>query len=149
MRTDNTKSTDEMLIGEMIESWITALRARDVDALMSHYAPDVLFYDLSPPLAQNGTEAYRRSWQQWLPTFIGPIGFEMRNLRITTGDDVAFSTSLNRLSGTRTSGEKADFWLRATVCYRKVSGKWLVAHEHVSVPFYRDGTLKAAVNLKP
>lgn len=149
MKTDSAKTNDEAQIGDLIESWTKALRAKNIDALMSHYTPDVLLYDLAPPLVHRGAEVYRKSWEQWLPTFQGPVGYEIRNLRITTGDDVAFSTSLNRLSGLRTSGEQTDVWVRATVCYRKVDGKWLVTHEHVSVPFYMDGSLKAAVDLRP
>src|ERR671914_998089 len=66
------------------------------------------------------------------------IGYEIRDLSITTGDDVAFSHSLNRISGTRTNGEETDVWVRATVGFRKIDGKWRVAHEHVSVPFHMD-----------
>jgi ketosteroid isomerase-like protein len=73
----------------------------------------------------------------------------MRDLSITAGDDVAFCRSLNRISGTRTDGEQTDVWGRATVCYRKIDGKWMVTHEHVSVPFYMDDSNKAAVDLKP
>jgi ketosteroid isomerase-like protein len=36
-----------------------------------------------------------------------------------------------------------------TACYRKIKGKWLITHEHVSVPFYMDGSYRAAVDLKP
>jgi ketosteroid isomerase-like protein len=35
------------------------------------------------------------------------------------------------------------------VGWRKREGEWLVTHEHVSVPFYMDGSLRAAVDLKP
>jgi ketosteroid isomerase-like protein len=84
-----------------------------------------------------------------LPTFQGPVGYEIHNLSIMTGDEVAFSTSLNRISGTRTNGEQTDVCVRATVCYIKNNGKWMVTHEHVSVPFYMDGSYKAAVDLKP
>ena len=48
---------------------------------------------------------------------------------------MAFSHSLNRVSATTTDGEKLDMWWRATVCYRKIDGKWMVTHEHASVPF--------------
>ena len=91
----------------------------------------------------------RRNWEDWFPTFQGPVGYEMRDLNITTGDDVAFCHSLNRISGTRTNGERTDVWVRATICYRRIDGKWMVMHEHVSVPFYMDGSFKAAVDLKP
>jgi hypothetical protein len=39
--------------------------------------------------------------------------------------------------------------VRVTACYRKIDDKWMVAHEHISVPFYMDGTGRAAVDLKP
>jgi ketosteroid isomerase-like protein len=26
-------------------------------------------------------------------------------------------------------------WWRATVCYRKLDGQWMITHEHASVPF--------------
>jgi hypothetical protein len=29
------------------------------------------------------------------------------------------------------------------------AGRWMVTHEHVSVPIYMDGSVKAAVDLKP
>lgn len=62
---------------------------------------------------------------------------------------MAFSYSLNRLTGKRTTGEEVDVWVRATVCFRKIDGQWKVAHEHVSVPFYMDGSFRAAVDLTP
>jgi ketosteroid isomerase-like protein len=46
-------------------------------------------------------------------------------------------------------GEKVDMWLRETLCFRKIDGKWKITHEHESVPFYMDGSFKAAVDLKP
>ena len=58
------------------------------------------------------------------------------------------ANSLNRLSGTMKNGQKNDRWLRWTACYRKTNGKWLIVHEHVSVPAdVRNG--KAMLDLKP
>ena len=148
MTIETSRAGNEAQIRERIEGWAKALRAKDVDAVMSYYTRDVLSFDLAPPLLQKG-DAVRRGWEEWFPTFRGPIGYEIRDLSITVGDDVAFSHSLNRISGTRTGGEDADVWVRATVCYRKTDGKWMVAHEHVSVPFYMDGSNRAAVDLKP
>ena len=116
---------------------------------MANYAPDMLLFDLAPPLQYKGAEAYRKNWEEWLPTFQGPVGFDRREVSITTGDDVAFCHCLNRITGKRTDGTEPDVWVRATICYRKIDGKWMVTHEHVSVPFYMDGTYRAAVDLKP
>jgi ketosteroid isomerase-like protein len=40
-------------------------------------------------------------------------------------------------------------WFRHTLGFRKIRGKWKIPHEHESVPFYMDGSFKAAVDLKP
>jgi ketosteroid isomerase-like protein len=72
-----------------------------------------------------------------------------RDLSITADGDVAFCRSLNRISGTRTDGEETDVWVRATVGLRRIDGSWQVTHEHSSLPFYRDGSYRAAVDLVP
>jgi len=139
----------EAVIRGLIEQRAQAVRAKDVDAVMSHYAPDLVSFDLAPPLELRGPAANRRSWADWFPTFRGPVGYEIRELSVTTGDDVAFCHSLNRISGARTDGTSTDVWVRATVCYRRIDGKWLITHEHTSVPFYMEPPFKAAIDLEP
>ena len=148
MATANKQSGDEAQIRRRIEEWAKALRAKDLDGVMSHYAKDIVVFDLAPPLQHRG-DAVRKGLAEWFPTFQGPIGFEMRDLTVTAGGDVAFSRSLNRISGKRTSGETTDVWVRSTVCFRKIDGEWKVVHEHASVPFYMDGSFRASVDLKP
>ena len=80
--------------------------------------------------------------------FQDPIDIETRSLSVTTGDDLAFSYQLLRLYATRTNGQKSDYWERLTFCFRKIDGKWLITHEHVSVPVnFESG--KAVLDLKP
>jgi hypothetical protein len=95
------------------------------------------------------TPAWSGRAEKWFLSFQGSIGYEIRDLSITTGDDVAFSRSLNRISGRRTNGEQTDVWVRATVCFRKIAGKWKVVPEHVSVPFYMEPPYRASLDLKP
>jgi uncharacterized protein (TIGR02246 family) len=147
--TEEDKRADKIKIRHLINGWAKALRAKDVDKVMLHYAPDILLFDIAPPLQYKGAEAYRKNWEEWFASWRGPIGYEIRGLSVTVGDGVAFSHSLNRIYGARTNGEKTDVWVRVTACRRKINGKWLITHEHVSVPFYMDGSYKAAVDLKP
>ena len=117
---------------------------------MSHYAADNVMFVMAPPLQYTpGNSPGKQGVEEWFATWDGPLGYEIRDLKITASDDVAFSHSLNRMSGTKTDGEKVDMWLRATLCFRKIGGQWKIAHEHESVPFYMDGSYKAAVDLKP
>ena len=143
-----SRNTEEAGIRECIESWTKALYAKDVDGVMSHYTPDILAFDLAPPLQHSAAE-YRRGFAEWFKTWDGPIACEVRDLHIRVGGDVAWTRSLNHLSGKRTDGDKTDIWIRATLCFEKVGGRWLAAHEHLSVPFYMDGSYRAAVDLRP
>ena len=146
---DKTRTTDEAQIRRLIDDWAKALHAKDVDAIMACYAPDVLVFDLAPPLRHAGADLHRTNFAEWFKTFRGPIGSQMRDLHIAAGDDVAFCHGLNHIGGERTSGERTDLWVRVTVCCRKIDGRWKVAHEHVSVPFHMDGSFRAAVDLAP
>src|SRR4051812_10501216 len=100
--------TSEAVIRALIESWTEAVRAKDTDKLMGYYAPDVVAFDLLPPLQFAGAAHYRQSWADWFVSWQGLIGYEMRDLTITAGDEIAFSRSLNHISGTRTDGETTD-----------------------------------------
>ena len=149
MAVKNSKANDQARIRQLLDNWVEALHSKNVDAVMSHYAPDIVAFDLAPPLQYKGADIYRQNLEAWFPTFRGPIGYEIRNLSIAASDDVAFCHSFNRITGTRTDTEKTDVWVRATFCCRKIDGTWKIVHEHQSVPFYMDGTYRAAVDLTP
>ncbi|ASC71927.1 hypothetical protein XM38_028810 [Halomicronema hongdechloris C2206] len=61
MTIGNRNRAEEVQIRQRINTWIAALRAKDVDALMAHYAPSLLLYDLDPPLVHHGADPYRTS----------------------------------------------------------------------------------------
>jgi uncharacterized protein (TIGR02246 family) len=149
MATKKNKTIDEAQVRQLIDGWAKALRAKDIHGVISHYAPEILVFDIAPPLLYKGVNTYRKNFEEWFATWQGPIGYEIRDPTITVGVDVAFSHSLNRIYGKRTNGEDTDVWVRVTAGFRKIDGNWLITHEHVSVPFYMDGSDKAAVDLKP
>ena len=62
--------------------------------------------------------------------------------------DVAFAHSLNRLSGTLKNGNRSGFWVRATYCFRKIDGNWLIVHHQASVPLDVESG-RALLNLEP
>jgi len=76
------------------------------------------------------------------------IGLEIRDLNITVGDAVAFSHCLNHVSAITRAGGKLDMWWRETACYRKLEDKWLITHQHSSVPFDAESG-QASLNLRP
>jgi len=141
-------TTTERQLRDQIEHYSRALSAKDLDAVMAHYVDDARTFDLAPPLEHRG-DAIRQGLAAWFPTWDGPIGHEMRDLVVTAGDDVGFAHGLAHMTGARTDGTTSDVWFRLTVCFRKVDGAWKVVHEHTSVPFYMDGSVRAAIDLEP
>ena len=148
MTVEDNKNNDEAAIKRAIERFVEALRARDIDGVMSIYAPELVAFDLVPPLQYVGADTYRNHWLEGWAMFQGAMGYEVADLEITVGDDVAFTRSFNRSSATLKTGQKAEFWLRWTTCWRKINGKWLMVHMHASVPF-DVATGRAVFDLKP
>jgi ketosteroid isomerase-like protein len=142
-------TTDEAQIRAIIEDYGEGLRNKDADRCVSHYADNIVQFDLAPPLQNRGKETARKNLAEWFKTFDGPIGVEITGLEIAAGAGAAFAYCLNHISGTNTRGEKNEHWVRISIGFEKTEGKWLVTHEHVSVPFYMDGSFRAALDLKP
>jgi ketosteroid isomerase-like protein len=160
------QSEGEAQIRELLADQVAAMRSKDAERLVSRYAPEIVQFTLAPPLRHTGAEVLDPSGvRSWLEGFEGPMDFEIRDLRVTVGEDVAFCHSLNRLSATprgyvpaenersaaAADGEwyAFDMWFRATVCLQKQDGTWKITHEHTSTPFYMDGSFKAATDLQP
>lgn len=131
----------------MLQQWAGALRTKDIAGVLAHHAPRVEHFALAPPL--EATAEPRQALQQWFASFAGEIGYEIRDQQITAGEDVAFCHSLNRVSGKTADGQELDMWFRQTLGLRKSDGEWMITHEHESVPFYMDGSARAAVDLQP
>ena len=148
MDTDNSMAADEDQIRALIDNRVKAVRAKDINGAMSSSAPGILSFDVINPLQYTGLDALKKRMEDWFSMFQGPIGHEICDLNITTSDDVAFSHGLNRVIGTKTDGKKIEMYWRATVCYRKIDGQWMVTHEHNSVPFDPKSG-RASLDLKP
>lgn len=140
---------DETQIRELLAEHSTAMWERDAERLVARYAPEIVKYDLAPPL-RNSAPKDAGAVAKWFAGFDGPIEYEIRDLEVTIGGDVAFCHSLDRMSARPLGApDKFDLWTRVTVGLRKVDGSWLITHEHTSTPFYMDGSFKAAVDLIP
>jgi ketosteroid isomerase-like protein len=58
-------------ISELFDGWRQAIRAKDIDGSLSHYAPSVLAFDLIEPLRYEGLDAVRRRPDDWFSSFEG------------------------------------------------------------------------------
>ena len=137
-------------IREVIEAKAALLETGDVKAMTRYYAPQVVEFSLAPPLASLADGTDPAPTEQWIGTFVAPPKRTVTRLEITADGDVAFATSVDSLTATpRGMTEPFTMWYRVTLGLRRIDGKWLVTHEHSSVPFYMDGSFRAAVDLQP
>lgn len=144
-------TSEQSELSALLERRVEACRAKDIDRLMSLYSPNIVYFDIVPPLRFTGVEAVRRNFERWFAEYDGPIGLETRDLNIATSGDAGFAHMLHLDKGNAhlaEKGPKPDMWLRATVCCQRSSSKWLITHEHISLPVdFRSG--KVLVDLVP
>jgi ketosteroid isomerase-like protein len=143
-----SRANEEAEIRRRIDNHVQVLCRMDHEAVTAIYAPEIVSFDLEPPLMYAGLEAKRNRWMEVFAQFQPPLGYEIRDFTLTVADDLAFGHSLNRLTGRLKSGQKTAVWVRWTVCFRKIDGSWLIAHEQVSVPIdFASG--RALLDLEP
>jgi uncharacterized protein (TIGR02246 family) len=134
MRVPDTRPSPQSEVRALLESWSGAARTKDIDGLMSLYAPDIVYFDAVPPLQFTGTTEIRRNFLRWFDGWQSSIGLEIGDVNILVSGNIAIAYTLVRASGTLKDGSDVDYWVRATVCCRRSNDHWLIAHEHISVP---------------
>lgn len=127
------ESPDEAEIRQLIDRLVDAIRAMDLDGLRACFAADMVSFDVGPPLQHVGVEAKLNNWREAFAVLQPPLSYEICDLRITVGQDVAFAHGINRLSATF-NGNRFGPWVRWTAGFRKIDGRWLIVHDQVSVP---------------
>ena len=143
-----TPAEAESEIRAIMKARVEAVHAKDAARLVAHHAPDVVAYDLLEPLQYDGVTGVRERAQQWFDGYDGPMSYEIGDLTVAAGYDVAFCWGLHHVAGTTRTGQKIDMWWRATQGFRRIDGNWRIVHEHGSIPFdMKSG--KVSFDLKP
>ena len=134
MSASSNSTTDEAVICELVENWARAVRAKDLDGILANHSTDILMFDVPPPVQSRGIEAYRETWDLFFSWSDDPVVFDIKDIDITAGTDVAFVAALMRCAGTEKDGERIELEFRLTIGLRKIGGQWMVLHEHHSIP---------------
>jgi ketosteroid isomerase-like protein len=139
---------DEVEIRAIVDSIYKAHHDKNAAAIAAAYESNAAVFNLAPPLTHEGVNVEEK--QRWLDSWSTAIELEARDAEITISGDLAVWHGFLRLTGTKKGPEgKVDFWMRETLCFARQAGGWRIAHEHTSVPFYMDSTLRPAFDLKP
>lgn len=125
--------SDEQQIRDLITRWAHAVHHGELATVLADHDPDIVMFDVPPPeRGVRGIDAYRDTWPGFFQWQASGAVFEIESLEVSAGTDVAFAFALLRC------GTPADFErdpeqrLRLTIGLRKVSGRWVVTHEHHS-----------------
>jgi uncharacterized protein (TIGR02246 family) len=120
-------------IRELITRWAEAVHTGDLDAVVAEHDPDIVLFDVPPPYnGLRGIEQYRDSWPPFFEWLSSGAIFEIVELSVTAGDDVAFAHALLRCGKPEEIAANPDNRLRLTIGLRKRDGRWVVTHEHHS-----------------
>ena len=125
---------DEAAIRKLVEDWASSVRRRDLSGILRDHSPSILMFDVPPPLQSKGIEAYRKTWETFFSWSRDPTVFDISEMSVTAGSDVAFVAAVMRCAGTEANGVEIELDFRLTIGLRKVDGHWVVMHEHHSIP---------------
>src|SRR5262245_23206855 len=114
------RAIDEADIRRQLDKLVRAIRAMDLESAMSIYASDIVSFDIVAPLRHVGWQAKRKQWLEAFAVYRDPLGYEIHDLQVTVGGDVAFAHSLNRLRGTLRNGSRNECWIRSTACLERI-----------------------------
>jgi uncharacterized protein (TIGR02246 family) len=124
---------DDAAIRQLIERWAAAVHAGNLPVVLDAHADDLVMFDVPPPHdGVRGMDAYRETWPPFFEWQRHGASFEITELDVTAGDDVAFAWALLRCGTADEFAQEPDRRLRLTIGLRKEAGRWKVTHEHHS-----------------
>jgi ketosteroid isomerase-like protein len=127
-------SEDTEAIRMLIERWAQAVCEHDYRGILVDHDPDIVMFDVPPPMRSRGIDAYRRTWDLFFTVHRPSDAFDILEIEVTAGRDVAFAVAMMRCGGPSGGRDSYPLDFRLTVGLRKVGGRWRVVHEHHSVP---------------
>lgn len=127
------RMSDEATIRKLITDWAAAVHTGDLDSVLADHDSDIVMFDVPPPYrGVRGMDEYRGSWPPFFEFQRQGASFDIEELDVTAGEDVAFAWALLRCGKPEEFESNPDNRLRLTIGLRKRDGRWVVTHEHHS-----------------
>ena len=116
MSESQDRAKDEAAIRTLVEDWASSVRRRDLRGILRNHSPNIVMFDVPPPLQSKGLEPYRRTWEKFFSWSRDPVVFDISEMTVTAGTDVAFVTAVMRCAGTEANGVDIELDFRLTSC---------------------------------
>ena len=140
--------TAEQELRDLVDERVRAVRERDSATLAARPAEDVITFDVLPPLNSRGSQATVEHLRAWFDGYDGPIDYSAHDVQVRAQGELGFCSFLYHVGGTPKTGDQVNMWMRATLCCRRIDGRWRIVHDHESVPF-DPATGQALISLEP
>ena len=127
-------SNEEAAVRDVIEAWADAVRRKDYAGILQNHSLDFVMFDVPPPFRSVGLDAYRKTWDPFLSWSSDPVRFDIQEMDVAAGADVAFAFASMQCEGPGSDGKSEPLDFRLTMGLKKIDGRWMIAHEHHSVP---------------
>ena len=92
-------SDEEVAVRDLIEAWADAVRRKDYHGILRSQASDFVMFDVPPPFKSVGLDAYRKTWDLFFSWSSDPVRFDIQELDVAAGVDVAFAFASMRCEG--------------------------------------------------
>lgn len=126
---------DEACIRALIERWAESVHRGEIGGVLERHAEDLVMYNVAPPYeGVRSRAAYRVIWPPLFAWQALGARFDVAELDVTAGTDVAYAHALVRCGTEEELAERPELRLRLTFGLVKERGEWVIAHEHHSFP---------------
>ena len=127
---------DNVFFKQLVDQTYAAWNTQDPDAVAEFYLndPNIVFYDATP-LKYEGWNAFRAGIQTHLFDKLNQFQLTANDdLHAIRYGDLVLTTFTYHLSAQSKAGEVIEAEGRQTDLWEEQDGKWLIIHEHTSVP---------------
>lgn len=117
--------TEAEAIKKIEDQWTAAIKAKDIDKILSIFAPEAVVMNANSPVC-TGTQAIRKSLETWFSdttNFLDTFESTIDTLEISSMGDLAYLRGHQKLNIGTAEGivEVTDKWV---TIFRKINGEW-------------------------
>jgi uncharacterized protein (TIGR02246 family) len=126
-------TNDHHDVRRVIGDWHRAIVSGDLEGVVAAHTEDIVMFDVPPPeRGVRGLAAYEATWPSFFEWLSSGVSFEIEELEVVSGHDVAFAWALLRCGSEAELRERPDKRLRLTLGLRRLEEGWTIEHEHHS-----------------
>jgi uncharacterized protein (TIGR02246 family) len=119
----------------VIEAYKAAVLAKDVEALIALYDPEVRIFDMWATWSYVGAAAWRQAVEQWFASLGDEaVTVRVQDVQIAAGEDFAMVSAVLTYANSSAGKPGRSMQNRLTWSLARRETGWRIVHEHTSAP---------------